>query len=380
MPSQTATICAGATGTVIVAAGAMAAYWAHPSILWPITVPFAVAERAPEAPAPALPVVPPAPAISAAPTPKQASPASAPAAPSAPGKPAFDVVSVEPTGQAVVAGRAAPGEKVELKDAGKTVAEATANAEGQFVMIPPPLPPGEHSLALSTGAGSSAQTSNAIAVAVVSESAPKAAALTPSPNPPAPTPAPASAPSLSTALALAPASGAASRVAVQSVEASSGGRLVAKGAAEPNALVRLYLSGGYVGDARTGADGRWSLTIKHGMAPGAYEMRADEINPADAKVGARAEAPFDYPAAAAAAPASSPPPPVAKATPADIVVDSIQTHHVESGNTLWGISQKFYGDGSRYQAIFAANSGQIRNPNLIYPGQLFFVPKPEPKP
>src|SRR5208337_1993054 len=320
MPSQIATIWAGATGAVIVAAGATAAYWAHPIVLWPITVPFAVAERAPEAPAPVAPVV------SAAPAAKEPSPAP-PATPSAPGKPAFDVVSVEPTGEAVVAGRAAPGEKVELKDAGKTVAEAIANAEGQFVMIPPPLPPGEHSLALSTGAGPSAQTSNAIAVAVAPpESAPKAAALSPAPKPPpsaAPTPAPASAPSLSTALALAPASGPASRVAVQSVEASAGGRLVAKGAAEPNALVRLYLSGGYVGDAKTGADGRWSLTIKHGMTPGAYEMRADEINPADAKVAARVEAPFDYPAAVAAAPAGSPP--IAKATPADIVVDSIQT-------------------------------------------------------
>ena len=380
MPSQTATIWAGATGAAIVVVGSVAVYWAHPTVLWPSTVPFAVAERAPRAPALVAPVVSAAPAAKA-PSP---APAAAPAAPSAPGKPAFDVVSVEPTGEAVIAGRAAPGQKVELKDAGKTVAEATANAEGQFVMIPPPLPPGEHSLALSTGAGPSAQTSNAIAVAVEPpESAPKAAALSPAPNPPpsaAPTPAPAPAPSLSTALALAPASGAASRVAVQSVEASAGGRLVAKGAAEPKALVRLYLSGGYVGDAKTGADGRWSLTIKHGMTPGAYELRADEINPADAKVAARAEAPFDYPAAAAAAPAGSPPPPIAKATPADIVVDSIQTHHVETGNTLWAISQKFYGDGSHYEVIFAANSGQIRSPDLIYPGQVFVIPKPEPKP
>ena len=89
-------------------------------------------------------------------SPRPPPPAARRRAPPAPDKPAFDVVSVEPTGEAVVAGRAAPNAKVELKDAGKTVAEATANAEGQFVMIPPPLPPGEHSLALSTGAGASA--------------------------------------------------------------------------------------------------------------------------------------------------------------------------------------------------------------------------------
>ena len=44
-------------------------------------------------------------------------------------------------------------------------------------------------------------------------------------------------------------------------------------------------------------DGHWSLTILHGMTPGPYAVRADEINPADASVIARAEAPFDYPRA-----------------------------------------------------------------------------------
>ena len=63
-----------------------------------------------------------------------------------------------------------------------------------------------------------------------------------------------------------------------------------------------------------------------------------------------------------------------------MVIDSVQTAHVEPGNTLWGLSQTFYGDGARYQMIFAANTGQIRNPNLIYPGQTFVVPKDAPKP
>ena len=146
-------------------------------------------------------------------------------------------------------------------------------------------------------------------------------------------------------------------------------------------MVRLYLSGAYVGDAKTGADGRWSLTIKHGMTPGAYDVRADEISPADAKVAARAEAPFDYPASLGCAPAGSPSAPARRrgVSPADVVLDSIQTHHVGPGNTLWGISQKFYGDGSRYEVIFAANSTQIRNPNLIYPGQTVRRPA-SPKP
>ncbi len=366
MPSQTAAIWAGATGAAIAVVGASAVYLTHPSFIWPNPAPVVVAGQAPDSPA------------FATPTPAKPS-AAAPAVPAAPQTPSFDVVSVEPTGEAVVAGRAAPNATVELKDAGRTVAEATANPEGQFVIIPPTLPPGEHSLALSTGAGSLAQTSNVVNVAVAApEPAPKAAS---------PSAAPASAPS--TALALPSTSSPASQVAVQSVEASLGGRLVARGAAAPNATVRLYLSGVYVGDAKTRADGHWSLTIVHGMTPGAYEMRADEINPADAKVAARAEAPFTYPAtppaaalatAAAAVPPSSPNPASPASSSPDVVVDSVQTHHVEPGHTLWGISQKYYGDGSRYEAIFAANSAQIRDPHWIYPGQVFVVPKEETKP
>jgi nucleoid-associated protein YgaU len=149
--------------------------------------------------------------------------------------------------------------------------------------------------------------------------------------------------------------------------------------------VRLYLSGAFVGDARTKDDGRWTLTIRHGLTPGAYALRADEINPKDAAVLARAEVPFDY-----AASSSNPSPASgvvaeaeasgAAASPADVIVDAVQTHHVEPGHTLWGISQKFYGDGTLYKLIFAANANQIKNPNLIYPGQIFVVPKPVPRP
>ena len=374
MPSQVAILWASASGVAIVAAGAAGLYWAHPSFIWPNPVPVVAAGRAPEIPVPPIPAAP-EPAVGKKPT--------AAAEPGEAEKPSFDVVSVEPSGEAVVAGRAAPNARVELKDAGRTVAEATASPEGQFVIIPPTLPPGEHSLALSTGVGPLAQTSNAISVAVAApEPTAKAEGASATPAPAAA--GPASAPSTSLALPSAPSP--ASRIAVQSVEASLGGRLVAKGAAAPNAVVRLYLSGVYVGDAKTRADGRWSLTIEHGMTPGAYEMRADEINPADAKVAARAEAPFTYPAtAAAAAPAaavaaSSPNPALPAPSSPDVVVNSIQTHHVDAGNTLWGISQKFYGDGSRYQIIFAANSGQIHDPHWIYPGQVFVVPKAETKP
>jgi nucleoid-associated protein YgaU len=378
MPPQAMAIWAGAAGAAIVAGSAAALYLVQPSFLWPPSPqPASVSDRG---------ASPSAPDASKAPAAAPTGLSSVPASPAAPVvvKPTFDVVNVDPTGEAVVAGRAAPNAKIELRDSGRIVAEAATDGAGQFVIIPPTLTPGSHSLTLTTGSNpTAAETSNAIPVAVpepppkaVPEPPPKAAVASATDSKPAATPTGPGEPGAKTL----PSSAVSARIAVRSVEASAGGRLVARGVAEPNTTVRLYLSGAFVGDAKTKADGQWSLTIQHGMTPGAYAVRADEINPGDAAVVARAEAPFDFPAAPNTLVASVNTASSDAASEADLVLASVQTHHVAQGHTLWGISQKYYGDGSRYQLIFAANANQIKNPNMIYPGQMFVVPKPEPKP
>ncbi len=375
MPSQSALIWAGASGAAVAAVGAAVLYATHPGFLTPPATPVALTE----------PAQPPARPVAPAATPPVASSPAASASEPAEVKPSFDVVSVEPSGDTVVAGRAAPNVKVALLDGAKTLAETTSDAEGQFVIIPTPLPPGDHRVKLSAGLKENPETSGVVPVSVAGP--PPTVAAPPAPTSmatAAPAPAGATAPQ---ATPLAPAGAA--PVAIRSIEASASGGMVAKGDAAPNATVRLYVSGAYVGDAKTRDDGRWSLTIAHGMTPGAYTVRADEIDRGGPKVVARAEAPFTFPealaAAAAAVPATSPPAvsaasPPAVPSPSDLVVDQVQTHHVERGHTLWGISQRFYGDGSRYAIIFRANANQIRDPNLIYPGQTLVVPKGEPKP
>jgi nucleoid-associated protein YgaU len=47
---------------------------------------------------------------------------------------------------------------------------------------------------------------------------------------------------------------------------------------------------------------------------------------------------------------------------------------VQPGNSLWRIARRAYGHGPRYTLIFEANKSQIRDPDLIYPGQVFTVP------
>ena len=48
-----------------------------------------------------------------------------------------------------------------------------------------------------------------------------------------------------------------------------------------------------------------------------------------------------------------------------------QNYVVERGNSLWQIARRVYGAGTRYTVIYSANPNQIRDPNLIYPGQVF---------
>ena len=62
------------------------------------------------------------------------------------------------------------------------------------------------------------------------------------------------------------------------------------------------------------------------------------------------------------------------------MIGSVQTKRVATGHTLWALSQSYYGDPTRYPAIVEANRAQIHNPNVIFPGQVFVVPKSDAKP
>lgn len=70
--------------------------------------------------------------------------------------------------------------------------------------------------------------------------------------------------------------------------------------------------------------------------------------------------------APAAEPAVAETPAAAPAAPAQ------QTYTVQSGDTLWAIAERYYGDGNQYMKIASANS--IANPDLINPGQVLVIP------
>ena len=98
---------------------------------------------------------------------------SPPQADSEGGVPSFDVARIEPSGEAVIAGRAAPGATVELLRNGEVQDHAVADQSGQFVMVPPRLPPGTYDLTLRAKQPDGKQTTSKQSVAVALEPGPE---------------------------------------------------------------------------------------------------------------------------------------------------------------------------------------------------------------
>lgn len=60
--------------------------------------------------------------------------------------------------------------------------------------------------------------------------------------------------------------------------------------------------------------------------------------------------------------------------PAPTPTPAGQTYTIQPGDTLWGVAQMFYGDGTRYMDIFNASNFSSGNPNLIFPGEIAVIP------
>jgi nucleoid-associated protein YgaU len=295
--------------------------------------------------------------------------------------PTFDVASIEPTGEAVIAGRAAPGATVELLRDGEVHDRAVADKSGQFVIVPPKLPPGTYDLTLRSKApdGTVATSKQRVTAALEPRSTERPVVALVTPNKP------------TVVLSQPGAPKPAGALVVETVEIEPGGKFHVSGQARAGAALRLYLNDSFVTSVTAGADGRFAVTINEGVAAGSYRVRVDEAS-SSGTVRARAEVPFTTPettaSVSAQATASKRPDSAASqlaaagatvlpdsgSPPSTVVVPKITTTTVSRGDSLWRLSQTSYGAGMRYAVIYKANRGQIRNPNLIYPGQIFVLP------
>ncbi len=263
--------------------------------------------------------------------------------------PSFDVVRVGPGGDAVLAGRAAPGDEVTVRDGETVLGRVTADGRGEWVLTPErPLAPGGRELTLGARdpkGGVEVLGSGPVLLAVPDSSGGSALAVL-APEAAAPR------------VLQAPGTAEAGPLGLDTVDYDDRGHIRFAGHAAPGATVRLYAENRALGDAAADAQGRWSLTPPS-LSAGLHQLRVDQIGADKAgragAVVARVELPFRK----VLLPKGS----VAKG---QVVV--------QPGENLWRMARAAYGEGLRYTVILRANRGQIRDPALIYPGQAFTVP------
>jgi hypothetical protein len=374
------------------------------------TTPATGVAAAPAAEQPAEPVA--GQQVAAAPAEPEVAVTAQSAAAEAPG---FDTVRIEKTGEAVIAGRAVAGSEVVIKLNGQPIGSATSNQDGNFVVVPEqPLPAGTGALTLEIKpAGSAAfmPAGETVAVAVpegeqqqamvavVSQDQPTQVLQAPEETAaPAATETAAVQPEAADTAAAQPEASApaeapatpATMVSLDAVDYDSQGNIMFSGRGTAGNAVRLYVDNAPVGKSQTGADGRWSFVGAAQIAPGNHTLRVDEIDAAGA-VASRVELPFfreevakvaaAEPEAPAAAPEAQPAAPAAGATAeTQVAAATVEAMPklgrvvIQPGNNLWRISQVIYGSGVKYTVIYEANREFIRDPDLIYPGQIFTTP------
>ncbi len=260
--------------------------------------------------------------------------------------PTFDVVRVDPTGEAVIAGRASPGAHVRVLANGDSIGDAVADGRGEWTMIvETPLDAGDQELTIvATDAHGWTATSEQVVVVAVPEREDSLPLVVLS-RPDAPS-----------EVLQGPEDGVRQgALLLSSVDYDDDGNVIFAGEAEPGAAVRVYVGDRPVGSARANEEGEWTVEPFDPILPGLYTLRVDLLDDEDGTVRERIEVPFE------------------RATPADIVLRGGRVV-VQPGNSLWRISRAVYGRGIRYTVIYQANADQIRDPDLIYPGQIFDVP------
>ena len=302
-----------------------------------------------------------------------------------------DQMLIQPVPQPTPAPAAEPvAEPVAVATAGQTPAQPVADAPAQPSTETSGTAPATQETAVAAAAtvappvvasATSAQNAPAAAASAASTGAATQPSSSVAPETtPASTTEPASAPATQSAQATAPvvvranndgvalvqaapnaAPDSPATVALDTISYDDKGEVQLQGRAgareDGKTVVRVYVDNQPVADADVQEDGTWASTLPQ-VAAGVYTLRVDQLN-AQGRVTSRAETPFkrEEKEQLAAAPPQK----------ARVVT-------VQPGSTLWAIARERYGEGILYVRVFNANRDRIRDPDLIYPGQVFDLP------
>ncbi len=313
----------------------------------------------------------------------------------------FDLVRVDKAGSAVVAGKAAPNQEVEISVDGIVVATATSDNRGGFVALfdlPASTIPQLLTLSATDETGGIRHSTDQVVVmgrqpvkpevdTIKADSEPvkpdsevAAAETDDEQTVPAPTVEQAPAVIIATeegvkvvqpAVIGDVAPDVMANVTLDLISYDDEGEVVLTGRSAIDRHVRVYVDDKPVKTKAVAEDGSWQISLPE-VDAGVYTLRVDEIDDAG-QVTSRVETPFqkefaeDVKRVASAlglseAEGAAPLPRVQKIT-------------IQPGATLWALAKANYGEGNLYMQIFEANRETIRNPDLIYPGQIFTIPE-----
>lgn len=163
-----------------------------------------------------------------------------------------------------------------------------------------------------------------------------------------------------------------SDVIIDAISYDAEGEVLLSGRGVVDQHIRIYVDNKPVKTRSIKADGTWSMDLQE-IDAGVYILRIDQLD-SDGVVTSRTETPFqketNQVAKQMAALANNE---VADSTPQ--IGIGLSTVIIQPGYTLWAVARKTYGFGMQYVRIYHANKDQIRDPDLIYPGQIFKLPE-----
>ena len=260
--------------------------------------------------------------------------------------PSFDIVRVDRTGYAVIAGRAAPNAGVTIYANGDPLATTKAEADGSWVIstdTPLDAGPVELSLSMTTLDGLTVRSEQTVIILVPAQDgdAPRVLRTTP---------------------------GGATEVlqdpgdvgeglgplALEVIDYDASGSVIFSGRASPGAVVQIFIDRQPIGQTQANEQGRWVFSPDATINPGVYQLLIVQLDE-NGRPAYAIELPFE------------------RASLDDIELRDGRVI-VQPGNSLWRIARRAYGRGAQYTIIYEANADQIRDPDLIYPGQIFDVP------
>ena len=254
--------------------------------------------------------------------------------------PSFDIVRME-KGEVVIAGQAKAGDIVHILDNGREIGTEKADENGQWVFIPKKaLPVGNRKLSLFVlNEKGEKLKSKQSAVLHVSKKGDDEVAVIMGDN-------------KNSKVLKAPKGQDIGALRIAKIDYNEDNDFHVEGMAKKGYKVYLYMNNKLVSSVKADNNGNWVVDTEFELSKSKQVIRADMLN-SKGKVVKRVEYKF---------------------TP--VLIDGENSMVVvKKGDCLWNLALKEYGKGTNYVVIFEANKSQIKNPDLIYVGQVFSIVK-----